>query len=97
MPNWKKVIVSGSNASLNSLSVSTSITATSFTGSLQGTSSWANNAISASYFSGSISNSVSASYALTASFVRDVAYVNVNNRFTTSQTITGSLTVTSVV
>ena len=27
MPNWKKVIVSGSNAALNSLNVSTSFTA----------------------------------------------------------------------
>ena len=52
MPNWKKVIVSGSNATLNSLFVSTSVTASifsgSFTGSLQGTSSWAINALTAS-------------------------------------------------
>ena len=48
MPNWKKVIVSGSNASLNSLAVTTNITATSFTGSLFGTASWAQNALTAS-------------------------------------------------
>jgi hypothetical protein len=36
MPNWKKVIVSGSNASLNSLTVSNGIT-----GSLFGTASYA--------------------------------------------------------
>ena len=64
MPNWKKVIVSGSDASLNSLIVNTSVTASSFsgnfTGSLQGTSSWAINALTASYFSGSITSAVTA-------------------------------------
>ena len=44
MPNWKKVIVSGSDASLNTLTVSNGIT-----GSLFGTASWARNALSASY------------------------------------------------
>ena len=44
MPNWKKVITSGSDAVL------TSVTATAgFTGSLQGTASFATNAVSASY------------------------------------------------
>jgi len=37
MPNWKKVIVSGSNAVLNSLTVATNVVAQSFTGSLSGT------------------------------------------------------------
>ena len=36
MPNWKKLIVSGSDAALNSLTVTTSVTATSFTGSFSG-------------------------------------------------------------
>ena len=45
MPSWRKVILSGSNAALNSLNVTTSITASvvsasSFTGSLLGTSSY---------------------------------------------------------
>jgi hypothetical protein len=44
MPNWKKVIVSGSDAALNTLTVSNGIT-----GSLFGTASWARNALSASY------------------------------------------------
>jgi len=48
MPNWKKLIVSGSDASLNSLTVTTNVNAQSFTGSLQGTSSWASNAQTAS-------------------------------------------------
>ena len=39
MPSWKKVIVSGSDASLNSLNVTSGVT-----GSLQGTASYANNA-----------------------------------------------------
>jgi len=42
MPNWKKVIVSGSDAFLNSLTVTNGIT-----GSLYGTSSWAENAVTA--------------------------------------------------
>jgi hypothetical protein len=68
MPNWKKVIVSGSDASLNSVfanSITASIFSGSFTGSLQGTSSWATNALTASsadnftvrnnsFFSGSV-------------------------------------------
>jgi hypothetical protein len=43
MPNWKKVIVSGSNAALNSLNVTNGIT-----GSLLGTSSYATQALTAS-------------------------------------------------
>jgi hypothetical protein len=49
MPSWKKVITNGSNASLNSLSVDTNITAQSFTGSLFGTASFA---LTASYVEG---------------------------------------------
>jgi len=69
MPNWKKLITSGSNASLNSLSVATSITASiisassSITGSLFGTASWA----------------VSASQALTASFLSGAFLQNGNS------------------
>jgi hypothetical protein len=44
MPSWKKVIVSGSDASLNSINVATNVVAQSFTGSLLGTSSYAVNA-----------------------------------------------------
>lgn len=56
MPSWKRVIVSGSDASLNTLTVSNGIT-----GSLFGTASWARNALTASYglnptISGSINN-----------------------------------------
>ena len=53
MPSWKKVITSGSNAALNSLTVTNGIT-----GSLFGTASWAVSA----------SNAVTASYALTSSY-----------------------------
>jgi hypothetical protein len=52
MPNWKKVIVSGSDASLNSVfanNVTASVFSGSFTGSLQGTSSWATNALTSSF------------------------------------------------
>jgi hypothetical protein len=44
MPNWKKVIVSGSDATLSSV-----IATTGFTGSLQGTASYATQALSSSY------------------------------------------------
>lgn len=36
MPSWRKVITSGSDASLNSLTVTTSVTASSYTGSFFG-------------------------------------------------------------
>jgi hypothetical protein len=36
MPNWKKLIVSGSDANLSSLTVSNQITGSSFTGSFTG-------------------------------------------------------------
>ena len=54
MPNWKKLITSGSSASLSSLNVATSITASiisassGITGSLFGTASWAQNSLTAS-------------------------------------------------
>ena len=63
MPNWKKLIVSGSDASLNSLTVATNVNAQSFTGSLLGTASYALNAVSASF----ATQAVTASYSLTAS------------------------------
>ena len=36
MPNWKKIIVSGSDANLNSIEVTTAVTASEFTGSFTG-------------------------------------------------------------
>jgi hypothetical protein len=91
MPNWKKIITSGSDAAFNSLIVSNTITGSisgSLTGSLFGT---------ASYVSGSVftntNPALSASYALTASYA-----LNVNNSYTTNiaggnstQTITHNL------
>jgi len=75
MPNWKKVIVSGSNATLNSLFVSTSVTASifsgsAFTGSLFGTASWANNATTSSF----ATNAGSASYALNAGNAQSASF-----------------------
>lgn len=51
MPNWKKVIVSGSDAFLNSLTVTNGIT-----GSLYGTSSWAEASETASYVNPLVQN-----------------------------------------
>ena len=79
MPNWKKLIVSGSDASLNSL-----IVANGITGSLFGTAS---QAISSSY-------ALSASYApspLTASYTLTASYVNPLRQ---DVLITGSLNIT---
>jgi hypothetical protein len=65
MPSWKKVILSGSDAALNSLYVTTNVTASSFTGSFIGS------------FSGTSSY---ASQALTASFASTASYVNPLNQ-----------------
>ena len=60
----------GSAIITGSLTVTGSIISTlGFTGSLLGTASYATIALTASYFSGSISTAVSASYAATASYV----------------------------
>lgn len=70
MSSWQKLIRSGSDALLNRLYVSTSITSSlGFSGSLSGTASQAvssSYAVSASWAPGG--SSVSASYALTASY-----------------------------
>jgi hypothetical protein len=74
MPNWKKLIVSGSDATLNTLTVSNGIT-----GSLLGTSSWASNALTASFITASnvygphgSSSVLSSSYAQTASYSQNL-------------------------
>jgi hypothetical protein len=78
MPSWKKVVTFGSAAQLSSLDVATNVTASevsasTFIGDLQGTASWALNAVNtsgtASYaVSSSYSDyTLSASHALTAS------------------------------
>ena len=75
MPSWKKVIVSGSDAFLNALTVTNGIT-----GSLHGTASWARNSITSSFITASNvfgpfgSNSViSASY---ATFAETASYAS---------------------
>jgi hypothetical protein len=86
MPNWKKVIVSGSDASLNSLYVNNGIT-----GSLEGTASFAVSSsfsttssftITASYASEATSasyafNSTSSSYALLATTALTASYIDI--------------------
>ena len=91
MPNWKKVIVSGSAANLVSLSVDTFITASTvsaveLTGSLYGTAS---QAISSSYSDFALT----ASYALNGGGSGGGATTG-SNTFYGNQTISGSLTVT---
>jgi len=94
MPSWKKIVTSGSNATLNSLNVATSLTASiisgsSITGSLFGTSSWAVNALTASFLPVGIYNITSswAQNALTASFIDSAstnAFVQNGNSFGTT-------------
>lgn len=79
MPSWKKVILSGSDASLNSLAVTTNVTATSFTGSLSGTASYANQAATASYVA-------------TASYIPTLDQVTTQGSTTTNNIAVGSLT-----
>jgi hypothetical protein len=82
MPSWKKVILSGSDATLNSLYVTTNVTASSFTGSFTGsflgTSSYALEALTASYVA-------------TASYTPTLQQVTTQGSITnTSVTFTGS-------
>ena len=65
MPNWKKVVTSGSDASLNKLTVTNGIT-----GSLFGTASFA---VSSSFSTTAsyVLNATSASYAATASYAKN--------------------------
>ena len=102
MPSWKKVISSGSDAALNSLNVTSGVT-----GSLLGTSSYATQALSSSYYGGSVTSAsfastasyyggsvTSASYAsvaTSASYISTASYVNTLNQ---NVTINGALTVT---
>jgi hypothetical protein len=89
MPNWKKLIVSGSAGNLSSLSVDTTISASiisanQFTGSLHGTASQA----------------ISSSYAATASYIvnsvvsgaiTNVDYIDFNRSATVTQPVAGRL------
>ena len=69
MPNWTRVIVSGSDAALTSV-----IATAGFTGSLQGTASYATNALSASY----AQTSSYATYAANGGVTKILAGANVN-------------------
>jgi hypothetical protein len=103
MPNWKKVIVSGSDASLNSV-FANSITASIFSGSFQGTSSWATNALTASSADnftvrGTLTAQTIVTQVITSStdFVtgstRFGSLISNTHQFTGSVSMTGSLTV----
>ena len=93
MPNWNKVVVSGSNASLNSLTVSNGIT-----GSLLGTASTASFVTGSNVYGPYGSNSViSASYAANGGVTQLLAGPNVIlsptnglGQVTVSATLSGS-------
>ena len=104
MPNWKKVIVSGSNATLNSVNVTTNVVAQSFTGSLQGTSSWAVSALTASYADNfTVAGTLTAQTIVVQTITSSTDYVTGStifgsqlsntHQFTGSVSITGSLSV----
>jgi len=83
MPSWKKVLISGSDAALNKLTVINGIT-----GSLFGTASYA----SGSVFT-STNPALSASYALTASYVMGGGGGGISFPYIGDVQITGSLLV----
>lgn len=87
MPNWKKVITSGSDAAFNSV-----ISSNGFTGSLQGTGSWATNAVTASFLpiaTYQITASV-ATNAVTASYVTGSIFTSANPVLSASYAATAS-------
>jgi hypothetical protein len=75
LPSWKKIISSGSDAALNSLTVTNGIT-----GSLLGTSSFATSASYALTAQNLLGSVTSASFASTASFVSN-AFIQNGNSF----------------
>jgi len=89
MPSWKRIVVSGSDATLNTLTVSNGIT-----GSLQGTASYATQALSASFapstptfpFTGSAI--ISGSLTITGS-LNNNGRINVGGVYTYSPTSSG--------
>jgi hypothetical protein len=83
MPNWKKVIISGSNAVL------TSVTATSgFTGSLSGSATSATSASYALTAQTLLGSVTSASFASTASFVKNAQTASLITNTVTGTTST---------
>jgi len=88
LPSWKKVLVSGSDASLNSLNVATNVVAQSFTGSLFGTASFANSATSASF-------ATTASYVLNAVSASFITGSNVYGPFGSNSVISASFAVSA--
>jgi hypothetical protein len=88
------------NSSTNVLTVGT-VSATTLSGSLFGTSSWSNRSVTASYVTGSVYNSanpaLSASYALTASYALSGGTAVSSFPYTGSAIISGSLIVTGSV
>jgi hypothetical protein len=100
MPSWKKVIVSGSDAVLNSLNVATNVTASSFTGSfvglLSGTASFAQTASSADNFT--VRGTLTAQTINVQTISSSITYNSGSNRFgslsSNTQTFTGSVGIT---
>jgi len=99
MPSWKKVILSGSSANLNSLTVDTNVTASSFTGSFTGSFlGTASYAVSASWAPGGTtfpytgSAIISGSLTLTGSFnVTGSTTQTGNNNLLGNTTLSGSI------
>jgi len=107
MPNWKKVIVSGSNASLNSLTVSNGIT-----GSLFGTASYASNSdlldgLNSTVFATTGSNTFTGAQIISSSLTVFTGSaiefqvlntgVKIGNLITDTHSVTGSLNISGSV
>ena len=83
----------------NGTAISAATVGTDYISSTVGTASWAQNAVTASYFSGSIANAISASYATTASYAlfavlaATASYIDPTNlNLSLFQITTGSVT-----
>jgi len=96
MPSWKKVVTFGSDAQLNSLNVTTYVSASEFRGPLTGTSSFATSAsyaVTASYAENA-PIATTASYALTASSADDF---NIRGNLTgTTATFSSNITASNL-
>jgi hypothetical protein len=95
MPNWKKVIVSGSNASLNSLTVSNGIT-----GSLFGTASYASNSdlldgLNSTVFATTGSNRFNGNQTITGSLIVSGIITGLSLRIENNTHLDGQLRVTN--
>lgn len=90
MPSWKKVIVSGSDASVRTLFAANSVTSSIFSGSQYIGASFTGSLLGTASFAATSSRAITSSFALTSSFISTTgtnAFVQGGNSFGTTATI----------